>query len=239
MTLYEKAVKDVIFRKDYILHLCKNKDVLHLGFVQHSHLYEKKIIEGDWLHSKILSVARRVVGVDYLEETVCQIRKKYGYEVYVGDVMRLKDLSLNQTFDVIIIGELIEHIENPGIMLNGIKRFCNHNSLVVITTPNPWSLHRIHLIQKGIFENKWLNPEHVMWFSYQTLNNLLNRTGFRIIEQNFSYAETRQQLLDNTNCLFGQLRLLWRIIKLKNCSKYHYDGLFFIASPAEEFTPDL
>ena len=47
-----------VFRKDKIVELCTGKRVLHLGFIQHHDLYEKKISEGDWLHEKINSVKK-------------------------------------------------------------------------------------------------------------------------------------------------------------------------------------
>ncbi|MEJ5311262.1 MAG: methyltransferase domain-containing protein [Anaerolineae bacterium] len=230
--LSDKAIENIIFRRDRIVEICKEKIVLHLGFVQHEE-YEKRIREDTWLHSKIVDVAKRVVGVDYLPKLVEQIRMSSGYEVYVGDVMRLTDLPINETFDVIVCGELIEHIENPGVMLEGIKRFCHQHTLVVFTTPNPWARHRIRLIYKGILEQEWLNSEHVMWFSFQTLKQLLDRKGYRCITNDYYYAQTRGDLLENTSGLLGQLRLLRRIVRLKRTPKWQFDGLFFVASPVD------
>ena len=34
-----------------------------------------------------------------------------------------KRFDLNETFDVIIAGEMIEHLSNPGLFLKGIQRF--------------------------------------------------------------------------------------------------------------------
>lgn len=81
-----------VFRKDKIVELCTGKRGLHLGFIQHHDLYEKKISEGDWLHEKINSVASYLVGVDYLQDDVAVIREKYGYEVYFADVTNIEDM---------------------------------------------------------------------------------------------------------------------------------------------------
>jgi hypothetical protein len=48
-------MKKVKFRKDEIVNQCKNKNVLHLGFIQHN-LYEQKIKENGkfrWIECKI------------------------------------------------------------------------------------------------------------------------------------------------------------------------------------------
>jgi len=53
--------------------------------------------------------------------------------------MKLENVAIEQKFDIIVCGELIEHIENPGLMLDGIKRFMNDDRILIITTPNPCS----------------------------------------------------------------------------------------------------
>lgn len=115
-----------VFRKDKIVELCTGKKVLHLGFIQHHDLYKKKMAEGDWLHEKINSVASYLVGVDYLQDDVTVIREKYGYEVYFADVTNIEDMrrvkdSIGNTIDVVVCGELIEHVDNPGLMLDNLK----------------------------------------------------------------------------------------------------------------------
>ncbi|MCB9244823.1 MAG: methyltransferase domain-containing protein [Flavobacteriales bacterium] len=180
-----------VFRKDLILSCCQSKRVLHLGFIQHSHLYDRLIAEDSWLHGSIAQVADHLVGIDYLEEDVQQIRSKYGYEVYAGDVMDLDKVPVHSVFDVILCGELIEHIENPGLMLEGVKRFMHDETLLILTTPNPWSKHRIRLIERGRKEAEWLNDEHVSWFSFQTLKQLLERKGYREVRYGYYWNSGR------------------------------------------------
>lgn len=221
-------MKEVKFRKDEIVNLCKNKNVLHLGFIQHN-LYEQKIKENDWLHSKIDSVAKTLVGFDYLKNDVNILKNKYKYEAYYADVMNLKDVNLDKTFDVIVCGELIEHIENPGLMLDGIKRFMNKETILIITTPNPWMKERINLINSGILEDQWLNKEHVSWYSYQTLKQLLERKDFIEVDYSYYFGNSKNDFFNNTNGFFGKLRLLKRKYILSKCKRENYDGLFFIA----------
>lgn len=229
-----RYLEGVIFRKDYIVERCINKSVLHLGFIQHSHLYKQKIAENDWLHAKIGRVASRLVGIDYLTKTVDEIEDEYGYDVYAGDVMELSTVPLEEYFDVIVCGELIEHIENPGLFLDGVKRFCHKDTEIILTTPNPWSNSRIQLIQSGVLEDQWLNPEHTMWFSFQTMNQLLDRKGYSCILSDYYYAQNKQDIFNQAKGLLGNLRLIKRIVKLRRTPKHQYDGLFFVVSPILE-----
>ena len=222
-------MRNVIFRKDKIVELCRGKVVLHLGCVQHSGLWRKKLREDDWLHKKIAEVAKELVGFDYLKSEVEAIRKELGYECYFANVMNLEDVKLDKKFDVIVCGELIEHLENPGLMLDGIKRFMHKDSVLVITTPNPWSLNRLKLIKRGILEDKWLNKEHVAWYSYQTLKQLLERKGYEEVFYDYYYGENRNDLYRGTNGILGKLKLLKRMFYLCRTKKKNYDGLFFVS----------
>jgi len=221
-------VKEINFRKDKIVRLCQNKNVLHLGFIQHD-LYEEKIKQDDWLHSKIVKVAKSLVGFDYLKNDVKLIKNKYGYEVYYADVMNLEEVNLEKKFDIIVCGELIEHIENPGLMLDGIKRFMNIDTKLIITTPNPWMTDRINLINSGVTEETWLNKEHVSWYSYQTLKQLLERKEFEEENYDYYYGNSIADFYNNTKGIIGKLRLLKRKYILNETSKENYDGLFFVA----------
>lgn len=220
-----------VFRKDKIVELCTGKKVLHLGFIQHHDLYEKKMSEGDWLHEKINSVASYLVGVDYLQDDVAVIREKYGYEVYFADVTNIEDMrrvkdSIGNTVDVVVCGELIEHVDNPGLMLDNLKCFMEENTILIITTPNPFSYQRMKLMTKGKYESEWLNKEHVSWYSYQTLKQLLSRKGYAEVDYGYYDGEVQDKEEFKLKCLIKNIVPL---------SKWHYsqelyDGLFFVAS---------
>jgi len=198
-------INEYIFRKEKIIKLCFNKTVLHLGFIQHAHLWKQKIEKNEWLHSKIAKVSKELIGIDYLKDEIKIIKKELGFDSYFANVMFLDKLHLDKKFDVIVCGELIEHIENPSLMLEGIKRFMHKDSILIITTPNPWSKARINMINENILEDQWLNPEHIAWYSFQTLKQLLQRLGFKKVIYDYYYAETRN---DFKNIKIGILKRL-------------------------------
>lgn len=233
MRFFMSTLENVIFRKDKIVELCTGKSVLHLGFIQHSHLYQKKIDENDWLHSQIAKVASKTVGIDFLPGDVQEIKMKYAYDVYVGDVTRLNEIKLHGFFDVIVCGELIEHLENPGLMLEGIKEFMTQESIVILTTPNPWSREFTSYNRKRVPEEKWLNPEHTMWFSMQTLKQILERCGFELIVSDYYYGQSRKQFFNKTSeGIIGFIRLVKRMVFLSLTPKNQFNGLFFTAKIA-------
>lgn len=223
-----------VYRKDEIIKLSTNKSVLHLGFIQHSHLWKERIEQNDWLHSKLIHVADKVVGIDYLCDEVSKIKKDLGYDVHCADVMYLDKLILNEKFDVIVCGELIEHIENPGLMLDGIKKFMHDRSILIVTTPNPWRKLWVRNMSSGIIEDKWLNKEHVAWYSFQTLKQLLDRKGYSELKYQYYLTESNDSV-NSSSTFANYMRKIKTIVlniynNVRKDDVQIYQGLFFVAT---------
>lgn len=222
-------ITEPLFRQDEIVRMCTGKSVLHLGFILHDQ-WRERLAEGNWLHSQILAVARSAVGIDYLEKEVAAIRETVGCECYTGDVMRLGDLGLKEKFDVIVCGELIEHVESARDLLAGIKELCHEGTDVIITTPNPWDRKWAAYMRSGRLEAEWANPEHVAWYSMMTLTKLLERCDYEVIRAEHYFENSRE--LDASLSTFRRWywhlkRLARRIVTRPQCQP----GFFFVTRP--------
>ena len=129
---------------------------------------------------QFLKLLIRFIGIDFLNKEILEIQEKLGYEGYFADVMELDKLKLEGAFDIIVCGELVNSIENPGLMFDGLKRFMHSESLIAISTPNPYSISRIFKVLMGKTDDKWVYSIAIMWQSYGTLINLAKRCGFTI-----------------------------------------------------------
>ena len=222
-------IRNPLYRQDEIVRLCKGKTVLHLGFILHDQ-WRKRWAEGNWLHARLMAAATRIVGLDYLESEVEAIRQTVACECIVGDCLHLERAPLDEIFDIIVCGELIEHLENAKDFLDGLKRFCHRDTQVIITTPNPWDRKWMGNTKKGLPEVTWLNPEHVVWYSMQTLTNLLERCGYEIVRREYYFEDSRE--LDKS--LDGTARLYWlakRLARMTVTRPQCQPGLFFVVRP--------
>jgi len=225
-------ISDPLYRQDEIVRLCAGKTVLHLGFIMHDQ-WRDRLKDGNWLHARLISAAARVVGLDYLKDEVDEIRQTVGCECVVGDCLDLDEVDLDETFDVIVCGELIEHLESPRDMLDGLRRFCSADSIVIITTPNPWDRKWIAKTRSGIDERIWLNPEHVCWFSMETLRNILTRCGYEVIRAERSFEERLEldATMTTTQRIYWHLkRIARRLATRPDCQP----GLFFVVRPNDQ-----
>jgi 2-polyprenyl-3-methyl-5-hydroxy-6-metoxy-1,4-benzoquinol methylase len=157
-------------------------EVLDLGCVHHSAENESKDY---WLHKYLCEKARYVLGLDLLEKDVQKLRR-LGYNVVTGNV---ENVNLNKKFDVIVMGELIEHVQNVDVILSNIKLHLKDDGKLIITTPNTFNIiHFITILLRGKLK---INEEHVAWYDPNTLNSLLKRSGFKISRIKYSKAEKR------------------------------------------------
>jgi SAM-dependent methyltransferase len=99
-------------------------------------------------------------------------------------------------FDVLIMGELIEHFQFPRLITAEARRVARPGSRAIVTTPNYASLcHRVGLLLRGriAFDVE----EHVRLFTYRSFKEFLVANGFhpRRIEGVFYFIDMPWPLL--------------------------------------------
>jgi len=208
-------------RIESIVDYCKDKIVLDLGCTQHKML-GKEVNKNNWLHYRINRVAKELVGIDYLKDEVERLNKK-GYNIVYGNVEHIDDISLPiKSFDVIVCGELIEHLPNPGLFLKNVRKIMSNSTILIITTPNVYSKERIRLMQNKKYENEWLNKEHKCWFSFETLKQLLKTYNYQEIYWGYHNSSFQHDK--------SLIKMVKKIINYKHCNQIELEnGLYFIS----------
>jgi SAM-dependent methyltransferase len=162
-------------RIEAILQEVSGVDILNVGCVNHS----IALTEGErdrWLQLKLSErfPKANVLGLDIDEQNVARMRAQ-GMNVEVGDAQHL---TYHEEFDTIILGEIIEHLENPGACLEGCRRALKQGGRIILSTPNIFCV--MHMLMYFKNYDHAFNVEHVAWFCPQTLRTLVERCGLRI-----------------------------------------------------------
>ncbi len=173
-------------RVDFLCEICRGKRVLHLG-CSSGQFIQDRIDRGSLLHGMLQKEAQTIYGIDLDIESLAFMRGLGFDNLYEGNAERLDELRLDETFDIVLAGDLIEHITRPGAMLDGIKRFMNpRTGQFVVSTPNAFGLH----FQMRRWLGKYTeHPEHVCFYSPETLYHLLERHGYGVLEMQGCYTE--------------------------------------------------
>jgi len=134
------------------------------------------------LHFDLEKIASELYGFDFDQAGLDILAQEGSKNLFRADLEHLEDVPLDAAFDVIIAGEMIEHLNNPGLFLEGIKRFMRPDSLILITTINAYSGMRFlyyGVKGKGGLQEP-VHPDHVAYYSYSTLSKLLQRHGLTV-----------------------------------------------------------
>lgn len=166
----------------FILDHCRGKNVLDLGCVD-AEPWQDRLSRERWLHARIRGVAQRVVGIDNRRDDIEEIRSR-GFDVRAADLERLEDFELEYVDDVIVAGDVIEHLSNPGLFLDGVARFFGPSTVMLITVPNAFYFPRFI---DALRRRELVREDHTCWYSHATLNQLLRRHGYQIVQDSLSF----------------------------------------------------
>lgn len=175
-------------RIEKILELTRNKKVIHIGFADHLPLIEEKIATDRWLHQLLLQNTERCIGIDINKEAVDYLKEKHNipdiYHVDIESSFNVEDVLKETKWDYVLLGEVIEHVDNPVSFLKRIHfLFEKHVEGIIVTAPNVFNALTINDIRKNK-EN--INTDHRYWFSPFTLSKVLYVSGFRDFELSFA-----------------------------------------------------
>jgi SAM-dependent methyltransferase len=134
------------------------------------------------VHKALAAVADQTVGIELYGDGVSYLRSK-GYDVRLADAC---SLEFNEKFDVIVAGDVIEHLDNAGGFLSSCHRHLLPGGVLLITTDSPWFWK--HIVRAALFGRVKNNLEHVSWIDPVLLRQLASRFGFSMDEKEVVYG---------------------------------------------------
>jgi len=162
-------------RTEILKDICKGKDIIHLGCLDHVELIEEKRKKNIWLHQILLDSAKSCIGIDINEAGILYVKNQLKIkDIYYADIVKepMKEITTKK-WDYIILGEILEHTDNPVFFLNRIKELYHNNiDKIIITVPNVLSYATFNYL-KG--NTEFINTDHRYWFTGYTLLKVVNQ----------------------------------------------------------------
>ncbi len=114
-----------------------------------------------------------------------------------------EDYNTNERYDLIVMGFILEHVDNPLIILNKYKKYLKTNGKIIITVPNAESMNRRigHLsnLLKDIYElsSNDLLLGHKRYFTVTSIIELIKNSSLKdnLIEGIYLKPLTTSQIL--------------------------------------------
>jgi 2-polyprenyl-3-methyl-5-hydroxy-6-metoxy-1,4-benzoquinol methylase len=175
-------------RLKYVSNLCEEKRVLDIGCYDETAIDSKKETNY-WLHGLISKKAKMVIGIDSSDLIRNEIKTGNNSKIIKLDLNDIdSDFVKKYPIDIIVAGELIEHIENVQTFIKNLAHLYPSCKLI-LTTPNSTSLTNTLL---ALINRESNHKDNLHIFSYKTLNTICLKAGiqeFTITPYHVSYGE--------------------------------------------------
>lgn len=221
---------EIVDRIPWLVDQCRGRRVVHVGFADTGFRDEHQRL-GRWLHGHLADVATTLVGLDTDTKGLSEAMAA-GYDVRLADCTDTRAVAALdlEPAEIVIAGEVIEHVDAPGALLDGLRLLCRPDGRLIVTTPNAYGLVNVAAnLARGIEIN---HPDHVVMFTWRTLTELMRRHGWSPVDV-FTYVpamragegRSRAETLA-ARAVLGAERLLGRLRR-----PFAADGLIVVAEP--------
>lgn len=165
-------------RTEKLLEILGGGYVIHIGCCDHLPLIQEKIKSHAWLHGLLDECCAYVCGIDINPKAVEHVNSnKYAkHNVICADITSSNLSNIFQKkFDYVLLGEILEHVDNPVTFLTKMKRnFSKYgfDGKYIITVPNAFCFQKNQYL-KGI---EGINTDHRYWFTPYTISKVMYRS---------------------------------------------------------------
>jgi 2-polyprenyl-3-methyl-5-hydroxy-6-metoxy-1,4-benzoquinol methylase len=141
----------------------------------------------------------RVVGIEIDEQAVAIARKRID-DVYRGDVRQIVSI-LNEKFDWIIGGDIVEHLDEPWSFLTELRRLAAPGGHLLLSIPNLSNAAVVADLLHGRFDYVYMGLTcvgHLRFFTKQSIADMLTIAGWQVVEiapQDLAATSSRDGLL--------------------------------------------
>ncbi|WP_332650951.1 class I SAM-dependent methyltransferase [Lysinibacillus sp. 54212] len=144
-----------------------------------------------------------VTGIDFSTHG-CEIHNPQQLEnLLVGDTMDVIDnLAIeSKSYNIVTMNNVLEHVIDPGKLLEKLRKIMNENSLLIIEVPNDFSELQQYLLKTNKIDTEfWIAiPDHLSYFNKEGLVNLCNEFGFKEYQLYSDYPIDLNLLIDSSN----------------------------------------
>lgn len=188
MTNSQPSAMPLVQRVAFLQELCAGRSVLHLGCTNWPYMGISSP-DDRFLHPALMRVASEIWGIDADREGIEIMARDGVTDLHVGDLEKLDSVAIDRTFDVVVAGEVIEHLSNPGLFLTGVQRFMGRDTILVVTTVNAYCAFRalVYGLRGKGGRAEPVHPDHVAYYSYSTLRLTAARAGLTM--QQFAFYD--------------------------------------------------
>ncbi|HET8772939.1 MAG TPA: class I SAM-dependent methyltransferase [Thermoanaerobaculia bacterium] len=124
----------------------------------------------------------RVVGIE-LDPAAAAVAEKRIDAVYRGDVREIVSI-MDERFDWIIGGDIVEHLDEPWSFLDDLRNVANPGGHLLLSIPNLANASLVTDLLRGRFDYVYMGLTcvgHLRFFTRQTIADMLTIAGWTVV----------------------------------------------------------
>jgi 2-polyprenyl-3-methyl-5-hydroxy-6-metoxy-1,4-benzoquinol methylase len=135
-----------------------------------------------WMLDAMHKRGYKVQGFDFSRAGIAKWHEYLLPYFIQGNIYNLLEqhFKSDERYDVIFLGNVLEHVVNPEELLRKIKQLLSPQGILIIVVPNDFSDLQLHLLEINAAMQPWwlAYPEHLSYFNSDSMKNLLEDVGF-------------------------------------------------------------
>jgi len=139
-------------------------------------------VSSGYLAKELVDAGLVVDGAE-LDPVAAEEARQVCSTVIVGDLQQL-DLSTLPHYDVVLFGDTLEHLPDPGAVLARLRPQVKPGGALVVSIPNVanWAIRLSLLVGRFRYTDRGiLDRTHLRFFTRRTLIELIEGAGFRVV----------------------------------------------------------
>lgn len=152
---------------------------------------------GNLMRIKEINPTAEVYGVE-LNAGAASIASCFG-EVVNYDIEKLEEDAWNRKFDVILMGDILEHLYNPLNTLQRLRNFLEDDGVLIASIPNIMHISVLTELLQGRWtyqEAGILDKTHLRFFTKLEIQRLMDAVGLHVLGWSYTVVGNSQQYDD-------------------------------------------
>lgn len=154
------------------------------------------------IYAKKNGYAENIYGIELFNMDSSNQQNELFDEFIIGNIEDLDLTFENEKFDVILAGDVLEHLVDPYIIVEKLNKYLKPNGVLISSIPNIRYFRVLNnIVIKGDFkytEKGILDKTHLRFFTKKNILDLFNMNKYKVekIESNLKYLNNKSALLN-------------------------------------------
>ncbi|MGQ9663657.1 MAG: class I SAM-dependent methyltransferase, partial [Kiritimatiellia bacterium] len=145
----------------YFTDICRGKVVLHVGCADWP-ITKERLRDGRLLHAALSGVCQQLVGTDISNDGLAMLKSAGFRDLVNVPAERMTLDTFGHTFDVVLAGDVLEHMTNPGTLIENARDLLSPGGQLVIGAPSALTLINF---RAWLLRRELVHKDHCFYFS--------------------------------------------------------------------------